>query len=221
MIRRVYSGVAILMLLCWMIAAGLWVRSYWVESLGERARRDLTDGTCLEGVHRVFSRRGRIYFVTESGSAPKDVARWTSITFRPRGGQVGTEWFFQETRPPYKSGPRSRWGFSYLVTSSGFPHANGPVSTRTMVLGCPWGVVMAVLGIVPLWWLAGVRRELWRRKRVRSGLCVQCGYDLRATPGRCPECGETAPFSSAGELTHPEPTGNLPGNHGRRPSVGL
>ena len=58
---------------------------------------------------------------------------------------------------------------------------------RVVVL--PYWLFATVLAITPVLWLRAWRH---RRRRLVQSLCPVCGYDLRATPERCPECGARA-----------------------------
>jgi hypothetical protein len=58
-----------------------------------------------------------------------------------------------------------------------------------------WFLFLATAAL-PAWWLRRHPPSTWpsprARRRRAAGLCEKCGYDLRATPGRCPECGTMA-----------------------------
>jgi hypothetical protein len=53
----------------------------------------------------------------------------------------------------------------------------------------PWAYPCAIAALLP-----ATRLATWYRRRRRrpAGSCRSCGYDLRATPDRCPECGTVA-----------------------------
>jgi hypothetical protein len=84
------------------------------------------------------------------------------------------------------------------VTVLGLEYIAGSLPNVTMgrflVIGLPHVLVVAVTAVGPICWLVVTRRQ---RRRDREGLCPSCGYDLRATPGRCPECGQ-----SRGDAAH-------------------
>jgi hypothetical protein len=67
----------------------------------------------------------------------------------------------------------------------------------------PYWLVILVLALpLPVFAV----RWVCRRRRSRAGLCASCGYDLRASPGRCPECG-AEPRPRAPATQPPPPVG--------------
>ena len=57
-----------------------------------------------------------------------------------------------------------------------------------LIIACP-------VAFFTHWWAKKVS-VLYKRK-LGAKLCINCGYDLRASPGpTCPECGETLPQTS-------------------------
>lgn len=69
---------------------------------------------------------------------------------------------------------------------------NGPNGSLWNLV-VPHAYAAAALLPLPAWWVFAMSRD---RRRRRAGLCRKCGYDLRSSPERCPECGEPAPAAA-------------------------
>lgn len=77
---------------------------------------------------------------------------------------------------------RNGGGFSFERQRFG---SGGAVGDKAMAehLAIPLYPLPLLIGLLLAW-------HIGRYRRLRMpGRCVNCGYDLRATPARCPECG--------------------------------
>jgi hypothetical protein len=77
-----------------------------------------------------------------------------------------------------------QWGITQHPHSAGIWR-----STYLTRVTTPYSLPAAIFGVPPAIWVYRRHRVGLRR---RAGCCLACGYDLRATPDRCPECGTTA-----------------------------
>lgn len=86
--------------------------------------------------------------------------------------------------------PRRRRGYYFTFLP---PLPTSPLryyAHRIRVIGFDLWLPVLLTTIAPTW--VAIRYSigpLRQRRRRRLGLCLACGYDLRGSPERCPECG--------------------------------
>ena len=178
--RWVSNFVCLLSLLLCVATGGLWARSYCV--------RDIVGYSVAGGdSHIAQSILGRVHILsTLDANCDGGGLHHSSDGLSPgaiwNGGMSS-----YPLRPEWHMG--SIWQtYTRHHMSFGFG-GNGAWTTRHRLIVVPYWAPTAAFAILPaigVWEWRGRRRQRWRK---RMGLCVACGYDLRATPERCPECG--------------------------------
>ena len=177
MLNRVTS----LSLLACVAVLTLWVRSHWYE--------DVIGRTWHHGSAHVNSYRGRLTLrvsnLPDRGATFRHVDRLDGTDeipprfLRTRWNRMG--FVFQEDRHP-----RAQPAWDKILAARG----RRSFLLRTRHAGVPHWLLAALLAVAPVARVPGV---VVRRRGRRLGLCAACGYDLRTTRRRCPECGDMPP----------------------------
>jgi len=194
--RIIYNGaVAVSLLLC-LGTVGVWVRSGWVMDTLMRYKVP-TDRSYHE-IDSIRSSRGGVQFSSyRSGGL-----------FTPRLEDNGfyhdrrdaTQYpLYDSTLPSHSTLEVRRYsalGFEVVPEMKATsPRRSGAFALqRTLTL--PLYFPTLLFALLPAHYVLRVRRRRRIAGRRARGCCVECGYDLQATPDRCPECG-TIPAKGA------------------------
>jgi hypothetical protein len=159
----------------------LWVRSYTKASDVGVETEIVIDGPRSSNglsriLHRTYSlasdRRGISYSVERRGSFNL-LGRWTVFHYDRLGLDT------KDMAPDV-----GFLGFGYRDGTVPSTEAWRDVTWREWTM--PYWSLVLLLACLPT---VAVMKSLRERHRRRPGHCPACGYDLRATPDRCPECG--------------------------------
>jgi hypothetical protein len=183
--RHLFTAWCVLSLVLLVAVCVLWVRSgYTVDTARYASAVDPV--TSLQWRVGFYSVEGQVHvcrlFRERTIGPPEDVL----------GGGLDSYPFPESPRPftGFAAGERRPLGFG-LVRKVTVDPATGPWEqrwTHTAVSVPHWFLALVLL-VSPIRWTL-IRFVAWRRRR--AGRCEACGYDLRASGERCPECGATA-----------------------------
>jgi hypothetical protein len=189
MIRRLFTLASMLSLLFCIATAALWARSYYVGYGAGRINDRAHESRRLMTFFGISVAWGGISIGREiedvpEGADPDTMRRaangWSHWTYaRPHDALVFVDWNWRLLGFAWSS--YEHYGYDARVDP---PASAGTDRSQVLVIPCWFSVLVSAL--VPLGWLARARRV--RRGR-RMNLCPACGYDLRASNERCPECG--------------------------------
>jgi hypothetical protein len=176
--RLLLNAATVASLVLCLVTLGLWVRSYWISDRVLWRGAIVPDGDADRPAFLIRVNRGRLSF------------HWDGpIAAYPYSYTEERSWT-REPPSPDKPPPRQWWWGWVGVHYFNFSNRGFAMSGELLMVHLALPTLLSALA--PAGWVA-LRARRRNARRTSSGACPACGYDLRATPDRCPECGAVPP----------------------------
>jgi hypothetical protein len=201
--RRLLNLLTLLSLLLCVAVVALWVRSLYVA---DNWTYFGAVGAASQNDYMVSIYPRRLTLALRRSTFPPE-GRTSYVASGARGNEAG--WWFN-VHPRLADYPDLDRALRREATGLGFAasHHGGTVNTKwSGPAGYVEGITSDWRVSMPYWFpaalfaagpVARLARRVRRARRASAGKCTGCGYDLRATPDRCPECGMTSPATAGG-----------------------
>lgn len=133
-------------------------------------------------------------------SLPEHWHRYDIVHTGPFLPQNGEQWDLGFSRT---ADDMSFLGFKVYTLRIDSIMERGAIDVETTYgVSVPW-FELALASAIPIWiWFSRIAK---RRRRLRRGQCLHCGYDLRASAGICPECGNAIAATLGRVNSHGDP----------------